>query len=370
MPPTLLRQLSNPNNKMASRISHERYHLTNPTNGTTPIPLLASTYITCITYNIYIYIYTILSELCGSHSCRSVYVYVCVWPHSSEFCFLLQKKMRWNVYVDTYIYIHDTYVAGHTIEQHTHIHTHTHTYTHTTLTHTVASSELCAGRHCARLGGRCHFVWACEAKTRCVCGFIYIYICTQTHRRRYSLVRPLFLAVSPQISKTKYIYEKNNKSLVSLIVFFNSLPSLKSLTVSVRIFCKNNLLSFLFHVCVYFVFKFMVQHFCMFLNHFSLPLQVIYMYFCWLVFRLIVQKQWVHSLLTRVSPHCSSNWSPEADVFLGPKDRTNVKYTTGFPKPNRLVSFSPQSLTNQLTRLLSTIVGKMKPNCSVLENLC
>ena len=116
----------------------------------------------------------------------------------------------------------------------------------------------------------------------------------------------------------------------------------------------------------------MVQQFSMFLNHFFLPLQVIYMYFCWLVFRLIVQKQWVHSLLTRAFPHCSSNWSPGAHVFWDPK--IALMSSTGFPKPNRLVSFPLQSLTivlqsltKRLTRRLSTIVGRMKPNGSVLH---
>ena len=59
----------------------------------------------------------------------------------------------------------------------------------------------------------------------------------------------------------------------------------------------------------------------------------------------------------------------------GPKDHTNVKFTTGFHKPNRLVYFrenifpSLLSLTIVLSIVLSTMVGKNKPNGSVCENL-
>jgi hypothetical protein len=40
---------------------------------------------------------------------------------------------------------------------------------------------------------------------------------------------------------------------MSLIVLFFSFPSVNSVTFFVRIFDKNNLISLLFHVCVYFV---------------------------------------------------------------------------------------------------------------------
>jgi hypothetical protein len=74
-------------------------HATCPTNGTTPVPLTASTY---ITYCMYIYIYT-------------------------------------HIYIQIHIYDIDIYVHIHI---HTHTHTHTHTRTHThTHTHTHTRSE-------------------------------------------------------------------------------------------------------------------------------------------------------------------------------------------------------------------------------------
>jgi hypothetical protein len=47
--------------------------------------------------------------------------------------------------------------------------------------------------------------------------------------------------------------------MVLIVVVF---PSLKSLTVFVRIFYKSNLISFWFHVCVYFVYFLILRRNC------------------------------------------------------------------------------------------------------------
>ena len=166
---------------------------------------------------------TILQECVCVRMC--VYVCVCVRTCVAllEWVLFFATKIKWGeyVYVDTYIYIYEhmsqaTLLSNTHTYTHTHIHTHTHT--HNTHTHTqwLLVSYVLVG--IALVSGVVVILFERVKRRRGACVDLYIYICTQTHRRRYSLVRPLFLAVSSQISKTKCIYEKK-KSLISLIVF-------------------------------------------------------------------------------------------------------------------------------------------------------